>query len=92
MTPYEEALVVRAREGDRAAFGSLIEAYQELVFAVALDQQTTKQPRLGETFARYHVERIPHAVLIDPSGNVIVHGEMEQVTERLEQELRAPNK
>lgn len=31
-------------------------------------------------------------MLIDPSGKIIVHGEMEEVLARLEQEERAPKK
>lgn len=59
-------------------------------FPVAVDRPRGGAWAFGETFGRYKVTMVPHAVLVDEAGMILAHGTQDQVLEILNRLV--PNK
>jgi len=67
----------------------LLELYK-IEYPVAVDEADEQGASWGRTFSDYKIHGIPHAVLIDRSGNVAAHGRVESVISELNRLESAP--
>lgn len=68
------------------AIQSLLKKYG-IKYPIVIDKLVGGKEYMGETFAAYLVKGIPHAVLIDRSGNIIAHGSVEEIIKVLGRNL-----
>ncbi|HUU16985.1 MAG TPA: TlpA disulfide reductase family protein [Sedimentisphaerales bacterium] len=68
------------------AIKSLLKKYG-IKYSIVIDKLVEGKEYMGETFAAYLVKGIPHAVLLDRTGNIIAHGSVEEIIKVLERNL-----
>jgi thiol-disulfide isomerase/thioredoxin len=61
----------------------------DLQYPIAVDKPPEGRGFWGNTYASYEVKGIPHAVLIDDTGIVIVHGRLSEVLNEATSRLNA---
>ena len=69
---------VHTRGADIESVKSLLKDFR-MQYPIAIDSPSDEPGARGKTFTAYHIQSIPHAVLIDGNGIIVTHGEVNEV-------------